>query len=57
MYLFDFAPSVWKIDWANSKGPLLETFIFFEISYGSYQPLNFLPNLQIANIFFMYIEL
>ena len=27
------------------EGPLLETLIFFEISYGSKQPFNFLPKL------------
>ena len=35
----------WRFD---GEGPLLETLEFFEISYGSYQPFNFLPYLALS---------
>ena len=39
------------------EGPLVETLIFIEISYGSYQPFNFLYyDLGLINLFYDYIK-
>ena len=39
----------------SDEGPLLETLEFFEISHGSYQPLNFLPYLTLSTQYSIFI--
>ena len=39
-------PIYFRTSFFPDQGPLLETLIFFEISYDSYQPFNFLPYLS-----------
>ena len=35
----------------SDEGPWLKMVEFFEISHGTYQPLNFLPSVDIALVF------
>ena len=41
----------------SDEGPLLETVQFFEISRGSYQPLNFSPYLSLSTQYSVLISL
>ena len=44
--------SIFRTRFFPEEGPLLETSIFFKISYDSYQPFNFLPHLSLSIIDF-----